>query len=87
MIIILIMIIFQSTWPQLDISPCSYQSYSVIVLILLCLAVPFYNPRLFLFGISHIFDKAIKNCQKRILHFSQLDTVYNKHECMCVQYS
>ena len=37
------MIIFQSTWPQLDISPCSYQSYSVIALILLYLAVPFFT--------------------------------------------
>ena len=37
------MIIFQSTWPQLDISSCSYQSYSVIALILLYLAVPFFT--------------------------------------------
>ena len=37
----LIMTIFQSTWPQLDISPCSYQSNSVKALILLCLAMPF----------------------------------------------
>ena len=32
------MIIFQSTWPQLDISSCSCQSYSLIALILLYLA-------------------------------------------------
>ena len=38
------MIIFQSTWPQLDISSCPYQSYSVIALILLYLAVPFLQP-------------------------------------------
>ena len=60
------MIIFQSTWPQLDISSCSYQSYSVIALILLYLAAPFfYSHRLFLFGISHIFNKTIKSCQKK----------------------
>ena len=23
------MVMFQSTWPQLDISPCSYQSYRI----------------------------------------------------------
>ena len=40
---ILIMIIFQSTWPQLDISSCSYQSYSIIALILLYLAAPFFT--------------------------------------------
>ena len=39
----MIMIISQSTWLQLDISPCSYQSYSVTVLILLCLAVLFFT--------------------------------------------
>ena len=37
------MIIFQSTWPQLDISSFSYQSYSVIALILLYLAAPFFT--------------------------------------------
>ncbi len=37
------MMIMLSTWPQLDISPCSYQSYSVIVLILLYLAAPFFT--------------------------------------------
>ena len=44
-IIKLIMIIFQPNWPQLDISPYSYQSYSVIALMLLCLAVPFLQPQ------------------------------------------
>ena len=33
------MIIFQSTWPKLGTSPCSYQVYLVI---LLCLVVPFF---------------------------------------------
>ena len=37
------MIIFQSPWPQLDISSCSYQSYSVIALSLLYLVVPFFT--------------------------------------------
>ena len=62
---LLIVIMFQSTWPQLDISPCSYQPYSVIALILLYLALLFYSHRLFLFDISHIFDKAIKSCEKK----------------------
>ena len=39
------MIIFQSTRLQLDINSCSYQSYSVIVLILFCLAAPFLQPQ------------------------------------------
>ena len=41
--LLLIMIILQFTQPQLDISSCSYQSYSVIALILLCLTVPFFT--------------------------------------------
>ena len=61
--IILIMII-------LDISPCSYQSNSVIALILLCLAAPFYSPKLFLFSISYIFDNIIKSVSREV---SQLD--------------
>ena len=36
------MTIFQFAWLQLDISPCFYQSNSVIALILLCLAAPFF---------------------------------------------
>ena len=40
---LLIMIIFQSTWPQLDISPFSYQSYSVIALTLRYLVVPIFT--------------------------------------------
>ena len=40
---IILVIIFQSTWPQLDISSCSCQSYSVIALILLYLAAPFFT--------------------------------------------
>ena len=39
------MIIFQSTWLQLDIISCSYQSYSLIALILLCLESPFIEPQ------------------------------------------
>ena len=34
---------FQSTWLQLDISPYSYQSYSVIILLILYLAVPLFT--------------------------------------------
>ena len=45
-----------STWLQLDISPCSYQSYSVLTLILHCLAVPFLQSQAVLFSISHNFD-------------------------------
>ena len=39
------MIIFQSTWLQLDIISCSYQSYLLKTLILLCLASPFLEPQ------------------------------------------
>ena len=35
------MAILQSAWTQLDISPCSYQLYLVIALIIHCLAAPF----------------------------------------------
>ena len=42
---VLVLTIFQSAWLQLDISPCSYQSSLVIVLILLCLAAPFLQPQ------------------------------------------
>ena len=50
----LIMIIFQSTWLQLDISSCSCQSYSVIRSIdsTLLGSTLFYSHRLFLFGIN-----------------------------------
>ena len=41
--ITLIMTIFRSAWPQLDITPCSYQSNLVIALILLYLSVPFFT--------------------------------------------
>ena len=46
------MTIFQSAWPQLDISPCSYQPNSVIALILLYLTTPFLQPQAVL--IQHI---------------------------------
>ena len=60
------MIIFQSTWSQLDISSCSCQLYAVIALILLYLAVPFFTATgCFLLGISHIFNKTIKSCEKK----------------------
>ena len=83
---ILIMIIFQSTWPQLDISSCSYQSYSVIALILLYLAAPFfYSHRLFLFGISHIFNKTIKNCEKERYYtlVTYMQCTINTCVCFC----
>ena len=79
------MIIFQSTWPQLDISSCSYQSYSLIALILLCLAASFfYSHRLLLFGIllsasyivyfSIIISRfTIVICPLCIFHFERLE--------------
>ena len=36
------MLIFQSTWPQLDISSSSYQSYSIIALLG---SAPFLQPK------------------------------------------
>ena len=75
------MIIFQSTWPQLDISPCSYPSHLVIALIdsdLLGNAL-FTIPGCFLVGISHIFDKAI-NSRWTKGHYTLVNyAVYNKH--------
>ena len=47
--------------PQLDISPCSYQSNSVLALILLYLAVPFLQPQA-------VFVNIIKNCKKKRYH-------------------
>ena len=80
------------TWPQLnirscsyqfnilDISSCSYQSYSVIVLILLCLAAPFLQPQaVFVWHIAHFCQDNKKLLEKWILCSSQLDVVYNKH--------
>ena len=58
------MTIFQFAWPQLDISPCSYQSNSVIALILLCLATLFsYSSKLFLFCII-----SYRNFQKHLVN-------------------
>ena len=63
------MILFQSTWLQLDISPCSYQSYLVIVLILRCLATPFfYSHRLFLFGIW-LYATKFNECIEPLMHY------------------
>ena len=58
------MTIFQSAWLQLDISPYSYQSYSVIALILFCLAVCFYRVQAILFSII----------VTELVHLSQLMT-------------
>ena len=55
------MIIFQSTWPQLDVSPCSYQSYSVIAMILPCLAEPFFiATSCFCLAYDTFFDNTMK---------------------------
>ena len=59
---------FQSAWLQLDINLCSYQSNSVIELILLCLAVPFYSHKLFLFSLIHIFDNIKKSVKERLVN-------------------
>ena len=54
-----------STWLQFDISPFSYQSNSVIALILLCSAVPFLQPQAVF--VQHItyFRQYIKNYKKK----------------------
>ena len=58
------MIIFQSTWPQLDISSCSCQLYSLIALILLYLAAPFLQPQaVFVWHITFLTRQ--KSCEKK----------------------
>ena len=78
------MIIFQSTWPQLDISSCSYQSYSVIALILLYLQCPFLQPQA-VFVISHIFNKTIKSCEKKGYYtlINYMQCTINTSVCVC----
>ena len=65
-----------STWLQLDISPCSYQSnlFSYSIDSTLLGSALFYSHKLFLFSISHIFDNIVKTV---IRYFSQLDVPYS----------
>ena len=73
------MIIFQSTWPQFDISSCSYQSYSVIALILLYLAAPFFTAT-GCFCLAFIYTKATSTksyvSQARPTHLISWNNVY-----------
>ena len=84
-VVLMLIIIFQTTWPQFDISPGSQQSHSVIALILLCLVESFLQPSLFLFGISHIFDKTIKSFQNKGYYTpaNEMQCTTNT-PCMCV---
>ena len=78
------MIIFQSTWLQLDISSCSYQSYSVTYSIgsTLLGSAFFTAHRLFLFHITH---KTIKSYEKKgyySLH-NYMQCTINTSVCVC----